>query len=158
MPARILTWSPSASIPAEKPELAATKKLLILEQYDRPGTEAGWHFLTGDQASIAALDQAIGFRYTFNPRTELYAHAAGVVIVTPDGRIARYFYGIDFPPKELQAELERAAPAASALRSAGCSALLRLRRRDRQVHALDHAIDPRPAERRRRSPWGRSCS
>jgi len=94
--------------PDETPELAARKKLSYLERYDRPGSESGWHFLTGDEASIAALTRAIGFRYTYNPRTKLYAHAAGVVVVTPDGRIARYFYGIDFPAKDLQAELERA--------------------------------------------------
>ena len=94
--------------PDEKPELAAMKKLSYLERYDRPGSESGWHFLTGEEASIEALTRAIGFRYTYNPRTKLYAHAAGVVVVTPDGRVARYFYGIDFPAKELQAELERA--------------------------------------------------
>ena len=94
--------------PDETPELAGPKKAAYLERYDRPGSEAGWHFLTGDQASITALARPIGFRYTYNPATKLYAHAAGVVIVTPDGRIARYFYGIDFPPKELETELERA--------------------------------------------------
>jgi len=94
--------------PEETPVLAGPKKAAFLEHYDRPGTEAGWHFLTGDELSIAALARSIGFRYTYNPRTKLYAHAAGVVIVTPDGRIARYFYGIDFPPKDLQFELERA--------------------------------------------------
>jgi protein SCO1 len=94
--------------PAETPELAGPKKEAYLEQYDRPGSESGWHFLTGDQPAIAALTESIGFRYTFNPRTELYAHAAGVVIVTPEGKIARYFYGIDFPPKELANELARA--------------------------------------------------
>jgi protein SCO1/2 len=95
--------------PAETSALAAAKKAAFLERYDRPGTATGWHFLTGDEASIAALASLIGFRYTYNPRTKLYAHAAGVVIVTPDGRVARYFYGIDFPPKELQSELERAS-------------------------------------------------
>lgn len=94
--------------PDEKPELAAMKKLSYLERYDRPGSESGWHFLTGEEASIEALTRAIGFRYTYNPRTQLFAHAAGVVVVTPDGRVARYFYGIDFPAKELQAVLERA--------------------------------------------------
>jgi protein SCO1/2 len=92
----------------ETSELAGPKKAAYLQQYDRPGSEAGWHFLTGEEASITGLAQAIGFRYTFNPATRLYAHAAGVVIVTPDGHIARYFYGIDFPPKELESELERA--------------------------------------------------
>jgi protein SCO1/2 len=94
--------------PEETPELAGRKKTSYLERYDRPGTESGWHFLTGAEPSIAALTRSIGFRYTFNPRTKLYAHAAGVVVVTPDGRVARYFYGIDYPAKELQAELERA--------------------------------------------------
>ncbi len=94
--------------PDEKPELAAMKKLSYLERYDRPGSESGWHFLTGDEASIEALTRTIGFRYTYNPRTQLFSHAAGVIVVTPDGRVARYFYGIDFPAKELQAVLERA--------------------------------------------------
>jgi protein SCO1/2 len=94
--------------PDETPDLAALKKRSYLERYDRPGSESGWHFLTGDESSIAALTRAIGFRYTYNPRTKLYAHAAGVVVVTPHGRLARYFYGIDFPAKDLQAELGQA--------------------------------------------------
>jgi protein SCO1/2 len=94
--------------PRETPDLAGPKKKAYLEQYDRPGSEPGWHFLTGPQASITGLAEAIGFRYSFNPATGLYAHAAGVAIVTPDGHVARYFYGIDFPPKELENELERA--------------------------------------------------
>jgi protein SCO1 len=94
--------------PEETSEVASPKKAAYLEQYDRPGSDQGWHFLTGDQAAITGLAESIGFRYTFNPVTKLYAHAAGVVIVTPDGHLARYFYGIDFPPKELESELERA--------------------------------------------------
>jgi protein SCO1/2 len=94
--------------PSETPELAARKKSNYLERYDRPGTESGWHFLTGAEPSITELTRAIGFRSTYNPRTKLYAHAAGVVVATPDGRVARYFYGVDFPAKDLQAELERA--------------------------------------------------
>jgi protein SCO1 len=95
--------------PDETPELARPKRVAYLEQYDRPGSESGWHYLTGNATSIKGLAEAIGFRYTFNPVTKLYAHAAGVVIITPDGHIARYFYGIDFPPKELESELERAS-------------------------------------------------
>jgi protein SCO1 len=94
--------------PEESPELAAKKKASYVERYDRPGTDSGWHFLTGDRTSIAALTEAIGFRYTYNPQTKLFAHAAGIVVVTPDGRISRYFYGIDYPAKDLQAELQRA--------------------------------------------------
>ncbi len=94
--------------PEEGPALAQSKKAAYLERYDRPGTESGWHFLTGEKGSITALAEAIGFRYTFNPGTKLYAHAAGVVVVTPEGVVTRYFFGIDFPPKELQLELQRA--------------------------------------------------
>jgi protein SCO1 len=94
--------------PRETADLARPKKVAYIEQYDRTGSQNGWHFLTGNQASITGLAEAIGFRYTFNPATGLFAHAAGVVIVTPDGRIARYFYGIDFPPRELESELARA--------------------------------------------------
>jgi protein SCO1 len=95
--------------PEETPELASKKKAAYLERYDRPGTGPGWHFLTGDQASIDAVAGAIGFRYTYNPDTKLYAHAAGIVVVTPDGRLSRYYYGIDYPAKDLQAELKRAS-------------------------------------------------
>ena len=94
--------------PEETAELASKKKAAYMERYGRPGTEAGWHFLTGDQDAIAALTEAIGFRYTYNPQTKLYAHAAGIVIVTPDGRTSRYYYGIDYPARDLQAEIERA--------------------------------------------------
>jgi protein SCO1/2 len=94
--------------PEETPELASKKKAAYLERYGRPGTGSGWHFLTGEEASIAALTEAIGFRYTYNPRTKLYAHAAGIIVVTPDGRVSRYYFGIDYPARDLQAELERA--------------------------------------------------
>jgi protein SCO1/2 len=94
--------------PNEKSDLAAMKKSSYLDRYDRPGSEPGWHFLTGEEAPIEVLTRAIGFRYMYNPQTHLFAHAAGIIVVTPDGRIARYFYGIDYPAKELQAVLEQA--------------------------------------------------
>lgn len=94
--------------PSETPDLAARKKKAYLDRYDRPGAESGWHFLTGEPASIAAVTGTIGFRYSYNPKTKLYAHAAGIVVVTPDGRISRYYYGIDYPAKDIQAELKRA--------------------------------------------------
>ena len=134
--------------PEETPELAARKKAAYLERYDRPGTESGWHFLTGDAGVDRGPDPRRSGSATRTTReTKLYAHAAGVVIVTPDGRIARYFYGIDFPPKELQSELERAqagrigSPIGRLL-----LALLRLRRGHRQVHAVDPAADPGPRD------------
>jgi protein SCO1/2 len=95
--------------PEEQPVLASTARDACLQRYDRPGTESGWHFLTGDQASISDLAGAIGFRYTYNRATKLYAHAAGIVVVTPEGRVARYYYGIDFPARELEYDLKRAA-------------------------------------------------
>jgi protein SCO1/2 len=95
--------------PDEAPELASRKKEAYLERFDRPGTESGWHFLVGQTGPIAQLASAVGFRYQYNTQTKLYAHAAGIVILTTDGRVARYFFGIDYPPKELQNELERAA-------------------------------------------------
>lgn len=94
--------------PEDEPGIAHAKKAGYLERYGRPGAESGWHFLMGDQKSIDALSKAIGFRYTFNPKTKLFVHAAGILIVTPDGRIARYFYGVDFPTRELQGEITRA--------------------------------------------------
>lgn len=88
--------------PNEEPGLAALKKRAYLERYDREGAENGWHFLTGEKSSIDALTQTIGFRYTYNPKTDLYAHAAGIVLATPKGKVSRYLYGMDFPPRDLQ--------------------------------------------------------
>jgi protein SCO1/2 len=95
--------------PEETPELAGQKRQAFLERYDRSGAQRGWHFLVGDASAITALCRVAGFRYSFNPETKLYAHAAGIMVITPDGRIARYFYGIDYPPRELENELQRAA-------------------------------------------------
>lgn len=88
--------------PRETPAQAAAKKDLAVRQYARPGVVEGWHFLTGEEASIRRVTQAIGFRYTYDAKTDQYAHAAGVVILTPQGRTARYFYGIDLPPRDLR--------------------------------------------------------
>ncbi len=88
--------------PEETPALAAEKKAGYLRRYNRPGAEKGWHFLTGDKPAIERLTRAAGFRYAYNPRTKLFAHAAGLVILTPKGRIARYFYGIDYSARDVQ--------------------------------------------------------
>jgi protein SCO1/2 len=76
--------------PREKPELAAAKKAAYLEKYGRPGAAAGWHFLTGEETPIKNLADAVGFRYAYDSRTDQYAHASGIVILTPTGKIARY--------------------------------------------------------------------
>jgi protein SCO1/2 len=88
--------------PTDTPELAAAKKEKILDFYGRPETAKGWHFLTGAEPEIAAVAKTVGFRYTYNAQSEQYVHAAGIVIATPGGKLARYFYGIDFPPKDVQ--------------------------------------------------------
>lgn len=93
----------------ETPAKAAAKKQAMLERYGRPGTEAGWHFLTGEQASIDALTQAAGFRYAWDAQSNQFAHGAAIVIVTPEGRIAQYYYGIEYPPKDLRLGLVEAS-------------------------------------------------
>jgi protein SCO1/2 len=86
----------------ETPEMAAAKKRDAIERYGRRGAADGWHFLTGDQASIDTLTRAANFRYAFDAQKELFAHASGILILTPDGKIARYFLGIDFPPGDFR--------------------------------------------------------
>jgi protein SCO1/2 len=95
--------------PKETPELARAKKENYLRRYNRPTAQAGWHFLTGDAESIRRLTSAVGFKYVWDESAHQYAHAAGIVVVTPQGRIARYFYGVEFPPKDLRLGLVEAA-------------------------------------------------
>ena len=95
--------------PQETPEIAAAKKKDYLERYGRPGTAAGWHFLTGPAESINALTQAVGFQYQYDPKINQYAHATAIMVLTPEGRISRYFYGVDFPPKDLRMGLVEAS-------------------------------------------------
>ena len=87
--------------PTEAPALAAAKKAIYVGLYGRPGAAAGWHFLTGEESSIHRLTQAVGFRYNYDPQTKQYAHATGIMVVTPQGRLARYFYGIQYPSGNL---------------------------------------------------------
>ena len=88
--------------PRETPQLAAAKKAEYLNRYARPGAEAGWHFLTGDEAAIQALTKAVGFRYIWDPVTKQYAHVGGIMILTPQGKVSRYFYGIEYAPRDLR--------------------------------------------------------
>jgi protein SCO1/2 len=71
-------------------------------RYQRPGTEAGWHFLTGERASIEALTRAVGFHFVYDAATSQFAHPSGIIVLTPQGKIARYFYGIDYAPRDLR--------------------------------------------------------
>ncbi len=95
--------------PGETSALAANKKESYLKQYGRAGAEPGWHFLTGDSSSIRQLTQAVGFRYKYDPTTGQFAHASGIMVITPQGKIARYFYGIEYPARDLRLALVEAA-------------------------------------------------
>ena len=95
--------------PRETPDLAAAAKAQYLKRYGRPGAAAGWHFLTGPEDSIAALAQAVGFEYQYDAQTGQYAHATAVMILTPEGRVAQYYYGVEFAPKDLRLGLIQAA-------------------------------------------------
>jgi len=88
--------------PREKPELAAAKKAEYMNRYKKPGAEAGWHFLTGDEPSIQALTRAVGFRFIWDPVSKQYAHASGIMMLTPQGRVSRYFYGIEYAPRDFR--------------------------------------------------------
>jgi protein SCO1/2 len=88
--------------PRETPELARRKKASYVKQYGREGAEDGWHFLTGDIASIQKLTDAVGFRYEYDPTSRQYAHASGVMVLTPAGAIARYLLGIEYSQRDLQ--------------------------------------------------------
>ncbi len=95
--------------PGELPGLARDKKQAYMERYKRPGTESGWHFLTGTQEAIARLTDAVGFRYAYDEKTDQYAHAATIIVLTPQGRVSRYFYGIEFAPRDLRLGLVEAS-------------------------------------------------
>jgi protein SCO1/2 len=95
--------------PRDTPTLATQKKKNYLAQYNRPGVENGWHFLTGQQASITALTDAVGFHYVWDPKYQIYAHASGIMVLTPGGKLSRYFYGIDYAPKDLRLALDDAS-------------------------------------------------
>lgn len=88
--------------PREAPSMAAAKKAAALSRYGRPETAAGWHFLTGTEESIRALTAAANFRYSFDPEHNLFAHASGIMLITPDGRISRYFYGVEYPSRDVR--------------------------------------------------------
>lgn len=95
--------------PRETPQMAAQKKVEYLKRYGRPGAAAGWHFLTGPADSINALTKAVGFQYQYDAARDQYAHATAIMVLTPQGRISKYFYGVDFPPKDLRMGLVEAS-------------------------------------------------
>lgn len=95
--------------PRETPALAAAKKKEYVRRYGRPGAAAGWHFLTGEEEAIRQLARAVGFRYAYDAKTDQYIHASGIMVVTPRGRLARYFYGIEYAPRDVRLGLVEAS-------------------------------------------------
>ena len=95
--------------PKETTQDAAAKKADYIKRYGRPGAAEGWHFLTGSADSINALTKAVGFQYQYDEAHDQYAHATAIMVLTPQGHISRYFYGVDFPPKDLRMGLVEAS-------------------------------------------------
>jgi protein SCO1 len=97
--------------PEETWQLAQAKKGNYIEKYNRPGVraEAGWHFLTGSQASIKKLTDTVGFHYKYDPVSKQFVHASAIMILTPEGKIARYFYGIEYKPRDFRLGLVEAS-------------------------------------------------
>ena len=95
--------------PREKPAQAAAKKTEYMHRFRRPAAESGWHFLTGEQAAITQLTKAAGFRYVWDEQTQQFAHPTGIIVVTPDGRPARYLFGIEYGPRDVRLALVEAS-------------------------------------------------
>jgi protein SCO1/2 len=95
--------------PRDTATMAMAKKLTYIRRYGRPKDADGWHFLTGEETNIAQLAQGVGFRYVFDPQSQQYAHPGAIMVLTPDGRISRYFAGLEYPPKELRLALIEAS-------------------------------------------------
>jgi protein SCO1/2 len=95
--------------PKDTWQLAAAKKQTYLKRYGRAGTADGWHFLSGGETSIKALTDAAGFHYKYDPATDQFAHASGIMILTPGGRLSRYFYGVEYAPRDVRLGLVEAS-------------------------------------------------
>ncbi len=95
--------------PGETPRMAADKKAVYLERYGREGGASGWHFLTGPEESIRPLADAVGFHYQYEPESDLYSHASAIMVLTPDGRVSRYLFGVEYSPRDLRLSLVEAA-------------------------------------------------
>src|SRR5256885_13211612 len=95
--------------PRETAELAASKKDSYLQRYGRAGAASGWHFLTGEEGQIRRLAEAVGFRYRFDPAQNQFIHASGIMILTPQGRLSRYFYDVRYSGRDLRLGLVEAS-------------------------------------------------
>lgn len=88
--------------PKEQPQLASQKRDTYLQKLADPDAKNGWHFLTGDEAAIQALTKSVGFRYVWDPVSKQYAHTSALIVLTPDGKVSRYFYGFEYPPRDVR--------------------------------------------------------
>lgn len=95
--------------PSDRPVLASVKKQMYVGMYGRADAAQGWHFLTGDEAQIKQLADAVGFRYAYDPDSKQFAHASVIMVLTPDGKISKYFYGIQYSPRDLRLGLVEAS-------------------------------------------------
>jgi protein SCO1/2 len=95
--------------PSETPQLAAAKRQTYLAEYNRPGAAESWHFLTGDQSQINKVTEAVGFHYQWDDRQKTWAHASGIFIATPDGKMSRYIYGVYYPDRDVRLSLVEAS-------------------------------------------------
>ena len=86
----------------ETPVQAAAKKATYVDAYKRPGSERGWHFLTGDETTIKRVTDTAGFQFAWDAATQQFAHASGVIVATPEGKLSRYLFGIEYPPRDLK--------------------------------------------------------
>jgi protein SCO1/2 len=94
--------------PSEKPVLAEAKQIMYSGLYGRRGAVHGWHFLTGDEEQIQKLAAAVGFRFVYDKESSQFAHASGIMLMTPEGRLSRYFYGLKYPPQDVRLALVEA--------------------------------------------------
>lgn len=95
--------------PRETPEMAREKKAAIVRAYNRPGSENGWHFLTGSEGASKTLAEAAGFHYSYDSMSNQYVHAAAIMLLTPEGKVDRYFYGIAYEPRDVRLGLDEAS-------------------------------------------------
>jgi protein SCO1/2 len=95
--------------PKDTPDLAAAKKATYLQRAGRNANANGWHFLTGSEQNVKAIMDAIGFHYKYDPATDQYAHASGIMIITPEGRVSKYFYGVEYSPRDVRLGLVEAS-------------------------------------------------
>jgi protein SCO1/2 len=95
--------------PTDRPVVAEAKQAMYAGMYRRPGAQHGWHFLTGDEPQIKQLADSVGFRYAYDPDSKQYAHASAIMLLTPAGKISRYFYGVSYPERDLRLGLVEAS-------------------------------------------------